>query len=110
MVTSGDAAGALDYLVHTPETKFGYGRTNSGGYSNRSIDELIEEAARTTGAKERLDVLERAMDMAMQDLVAVPLYVEQNLAAHRAGIEWTPRADGIFDPASFRFLESPTRK
>jgi peptide/nickel transport system substrate-binding protein len=92
-VASGDASGALDYLIHTPDIASGYGRANSGGYSNAEIDRIIEESGREPDPKERQELMERAMALAMEDVAGVPLYIEQNLTAYRSSLQWDPRAD-----------------
>jgi peptide/nickel transport system substrate-binding protein len=103
MVTSGDASGALDFIVHTPDEAYSYGRTNSGGYSNPGIDDLIKKASSTMDPKERVMLLESAIEQAMSDVAIVPLYIERNLSAHRSDIEWSPRADGLLDATTFSF-------
>lgn len=92
-VASGDASGALDYLIHSPDAATGYGRANSGGYSNPEIDRIIEESGREADPRKRQDLMEKAMAMAMEDVAGVPLYIEQNLTAYRSSLEWDPRAD-----------------
>lgn len=83
---SGDASGALDYLFHTPDPARGYGSANSGAYSNPELDTLIEQCGRIMDPKLRLIRLQEAMRLAMNDVAAVPLYIEQNLSATQEGI------------------------
>jgi len=95
LVGSGDASGALDYLLHTPKTDAGYGAANSGGYSNPTLDTLIEECGRTMDPQVRLKMLKEAMQIAMNDVAVVPLYLEKNLTATRADIVWEPYPDQL---------------
>lgn len=94
-VASGDASGALDYLIHTPDVASGYGRANSGGYSNAELDRVIEESGREPDPRKRQDLMEKAMALAMEDVAGVPLYIEQNLTAYRANLQWDPRPDTV---------------
>lgn len=95
IVGSGDASGALDYLLHTPNTDAGYGAANNGGYSNPALDTLIEECGRTMDPRARLKILEEAMQIAMNDVAVVPLYLEKNLTATRNDIVWEPYPDQL---------------
>jgi len=102
IVGSGDASGALDYLLHTPNSEAGYGSANDGRYTNPSLDTLIEECGRTMDPRRRLTMLEDAMRIAMNDVPVVPLYVEKNLTATRANIVWEPYPDQVIRLASVR--------
>ena len=102
VVGSGDASGALDYLLHTPNGTAGYGSANDGGYTNASLDTLIEECGRTMDPRVRLTMLEDAMRMAMNDVPVVPLYVENNLSAACADIAWEPYPDQLIRLSSIR--------
>jgi peptide/nickel transport system substrate-binding protein len=95
VVGSGDASGALDYLLHTPDSNAGYGSANDGHYSNPALDALIEECGSTMEPRARLELLEEAMQVAMNDVAVVPLYVEKNLTVTRKNILWESYPDQI---------------
>ncbi len=89
--SSGDGGSALELLVHTPDDK--YGRFNLGNYSNKEIDNVIEEAARTIDEDKRLNLLQKAARMTMEDVGLIPLHFQEQLYAVKNIVNWTPRPD-----------------
>ena len=63
--------------------------------SERSTDALVEEAARTLEMSRRQAILFDAAARTMDDLPVVPVYIDQDLYAFRAGVEWRPRNDNF---------------
>lgn len=90
---TGDAANFLDAGLHTFDPSRGYGQANAGGYSNPEVDRLIEESGRTLDPPPRRRTLERVMEVAMRDLPWIPLYVDEDVYVHRAGLAFEPRLD-----------------
>ena len=90
---SGDIEEIFDYLLHSPDEVHGYGGDNGGQYTNPELDEKVEEASRIMQPATRLNALQKAVDMAMQDLPWVPLYVQADLYALNTRFVWSPPAD-----------------
>jgi len=90
---SADMQEIFDYLLHTPRTTRGYGRSNGGGYSSPRVDALAEEAARTMDHAHRAQLLRAASAAAFADVPWVPIYVQRHVYALRAPFRWTPRQD-----------------
>lgn len=99
---SGDAQEIMDSLLHTPDPNRGLGLDNGGGYSNRRVDELAEQAARTMRPRPRATLLRSAVAAAMRDLPWVPIYVQNQVYALRAGYRWVPRRDKKVRAADIR--------
>ncbi|HEV8268163.1 MAG TPA: ABC transporter substrate-binding protein [Thermoanaerobaculia bacterium] len=73
-VVGGEAEGALRNFLHTRDPEKGWGSRNRTAYSNRELDAALEEAVRTIGPAERLQMLQRCMRLLNDDLPWIPLY------------------------------------
>lgn len=91
---TGEASYILSSMVHTKEEDGSYGVFNHFSYSNPEIDALVEQALGTIDADDRKALLEQAMTLTMEDLMAIPIV---NLSAIWAGnkdkVTYLPRAD-----------------
>lgn len=91
---TGEASYILSSMVHTKIEDGSYGVFNHFSYSNPEIDGLVETALGTIDADERKSLLEQAMKVTMDDLMAIPIV---NLSAIWAGdaekLTYLPRAD-----------------
>jgi peptide/nickel transport system substrate-binding protein len=68
----------------------GWGAANRGRYSNPDLDKLIEQALGTAddGAREKL--LQQAQHVALDDVAIIPLHIQKNIWATRAGLVYVP--------------------
>ena len=103
VASTADASDILDSKVHTREPGRGYGNTNFGGYSDPRVDALIEESGSTLETIPRRELLQEAMERAMEDRVYVPLFVTYDLYGIRHEIEWRPRLDTVLLVREMRF-------
>lgn len=91
---TGEASYILSSMVHTKEDEGSFGVFNHFDYSNPKIDALVEEAVGTLDEAKRKALLEEAMALTMNDLMAIPIV---NLSAIWAGdsekLSYRPRAD-----------------
>jgi peptide/nickel transport system substrate-binding protein len=91
---TGEASYILSSMVHTKEADGSYGVFNHFSYSNAAIDDIIESALATVDADTRKGLLEQAMQLTMEDLMAIPIV---NLSAIWAGnaskVMYVTRAD-----------------
>ena len=69
------------------------GQFNKGGYSNPKVDKYSEQAVVTVDAAKREKLLIMAMDIAINELGAIPLHEQFTTAASRKGIKYVARAD-----------------
>lgn len=90
---TGDAANFFDAGLHSRDAAGRWGRDNRGGYANAEVDRLIEEAAVTLQPELRRPLLERVMEIAVQDLPWVPLYVDEDVYVFRDDLDWQARLD-----------------
>jgi peptide/nickel transport system substrate-binding protein len=68
----------------------GWGASNRGRYSNPALDKLIEQAVGTADDIAREKLLQQAMAMAMGDVALIPLHIQTNVWATRAGLTYVP--------------------
>ncbi|MEM0909097.1 MAG: ABC transporter substrate-binding protein [Pseudomonadota bacterium] len=91
---TGEASYILSSMVHTKEDDGNFGVFNHFSYSNPDIDALVQEALGTIDEAKRKALLEEAMALTMNDLMAIPIV---NLSAIWAGnteeLDYLPRAD-----------------
>jgi peptide/nickel transport system substrate-binding protein len=92
---TGDSLTALTSSVHTRDRKAGLGANNDGGYSNRAVDAIIDEAAHTFDPAARAALQVQATRLALADAAIIPLLHLNATWAMRKGLRITPRADGF---------------
>jgi peptide/nickel transport system substrate-binding protein len=103
--SSGDASDLFDNKVHTRDPARGYGDSNSNGYSNPALDELIESSGSTLNMNERRRILESAMRVLDADLPLIPLAIPFDLFGVRTALAWAPRFDFRIHAADMRRVE-----
>lgn len=91
MSSSGDAGITYEYLLHTPGPR--YGVTNGSGFSDPRVDQLLEQAAARTDARDRLPLLRQVAEAAREALPLVPLYRQTDLYGVAEGLALEPRLD-----------------
>ncbi len=91
---TGEPSSPLRALLHTYNKETGYGGTNRGRFSNKALDEALEEALRTVDREKHKQLLVKATEIAMQDLGIIPLHYQVNIWGMRKGLTFTARTDG----------------
>jgi peptide/nickel transport system substrate-binding protein len=91
----GDSLTALTSSLHTRDRKAGLGANNDGGYSNRAVDAIIDEAAHTFDPAARAALQVQATRLALADAAIIPLLHLNATWAMRKGLRIAPRADGF---------------
>jgi peptide/nickel transport system substrate-binding protein len=92
--TTGDASDLLEDLVHSPDREGLFRDVDLSQYSHPTV---------TTGGSEDLGKLidhrryglQTVMSMLMDDLLMIPLYVEQDAYAIDRNLSWKPRYDSL---------------
>lgn len=85
-----EASDPLIAQVATFDKTKGWGASNRGRYSNPALDALIAKALGTADDGAREQVLRAATRMAMQDVAIIPLHIQKNIWATRAGLSYVP--------------------
>ena len=92
---TGEASSSLRSIVATVNPETGWGVVNRGRYSNPTLDALIGRAMTAIDDKTRDGLLQKASELAMEDVAVVPLYYEVATWAFRKDLAYAPRADGF---------------
>ncbi len=90
---SGDASDFFDACLHSSDEK-NYGSANWGNYRNRKLDEIIEKSNQVLDNKERIELLKKAMTMAMADYPFIPIFARNRVYGADKNIVFIPRQDG----------------
>ncbi len=90
---TGEASSPLKSLLTTYDKSKGHGSSNRGRYSNPEVDKLVVEALATVDDTKREKLLQRATEVAINDLGIIPLHYQVNTWATRPGLAYTPRTD-----------------
>lgn len=88
-----EASNPLRSLIYTYSPAKGWGAVNRGRYSNPAVDRLIEAAMTTADDARREQFVIQATRAAMQDTALIPLHVQKNIWAMKAGLTYAARAD-----------------
>ena len=91
--STGEARSPLRSLLATFDTKKGLGAVNWGRYSNPKVDYLIEQSLQQVDDDNRRVMLQRATQLAMDDLGLMPVHFQFTIWATRKGVQYTPRTD-----------------
>ena len=102
---SGDAEEVFLDMVHSKDTKKGYGLLNHSRFSNKKIDVMIESLGSLSTSIERLKMMERIIVRVTDKLPYIPLYIPHDLYAKRKEVIWHPRLDRTIKVADISFAE-----
>ncbi|HKB70814.1 MAG TPA: ABC transporter substrate-binding protein [Thermoanaerobaculia bacterium] len=92
---TGDISDILDNVLHSLDSERHFGIHNYVGYSNPDVDRAIEASAEMQGINARRDALQNVEKTLMDDLVWIPLYVDDDDYAVDRRLSWQPRNDGL---------------
>jgi len=92
---TGDISDILDNVLHSLDPPRHFGIHNYVGYSNPELDRAIEASAEMQGINARRDALQKVEKALMDDLVWIPLYVDDDDYAADRRLSWQPRNDGL---------------
>jgi len=90
---TGEASSSLKAIVMTYNKEKGFGGTNRGRYSNPKLDAFTEDALQTVDDVKREAYLARANEILMADEGIIPIHLQVDTWATRAGITYVPRVD-----------------
>jgi peptide/nickel transport system substrate-binding protein len=92
---NGLASSALSSLVQTQNRAAGKGGNNFTGYSNPTMDRLIDQAETELDDTKRAALVQQATRLAMSDVAIVPLLFTKNYWGVRRGLTLDLRADSL---------------
>ena len=92
---TGEMIHPLTALVVSHDPKQGLGTTNWSHYSNPELDRLVLTASKTQDDGKRSEMLQRAVDMAMEDYAILPLQFELSVWAMKKDVRYGGRADQL---------------
>ena len=101
-ISSGEASNPLRSLVHTYDAKLGWGAVNRARYSNPALDAMIANAMTIADDARREQALIAAERVAMADVALIPLHIQKNIWAMKAGLTYAARADESTRAADLR--------
>jgi peptide/nickel transport system substrate-binding protein len=81
----GDADMTLMQCFHSDNV--GEGGTNYFGYSSREFDNLIEQERREVDQEKRLDLMQQALGLLMDDMPLIPTFVRENVMGHNKNVK-----------------------
>lgn len=90
---TGETSGSLKSLCGTFDRAKGSGAANRGRYSNKALDDKLNEALKTVDNAKRQALLAQASELAMNDGCIIPSHYQTNVWASKKGIKVTARAD-----------------
>ncbi len=92
---TGDASDVTDNCLHSLDAARRYGFMNYGEYFNPEVDRAIEESGRIQQLERRRNLIQSVMKTVMEDVVWVPLYIDQDVFAIDKRYSWKPRNDSF---------------
>lgn len=92
--TSADAAELLSYLLHTRDMGRGLGAGNYYGFSHPELDRIVEQNLGVFDPRRRLALLQRALRIASDEAVFLPLYSGDEMYLVSERLQWQARIDG----------------
>jgi peptide/nickel transport system substrate-binding protein len=105
--TSADTSELLTFVLHTPDTKAAYGAGNYGAFSNPEIDALTDENLKVFDPRRRLEMLQRGLRIASEELPFLPLFVSDDFYVIGSTLRWDPPISGDVDMLEMSFVPSP---
>ncbi len=84
------------------------GGNNETGWSNKTYDTLIGQAAQELNPKKRLAIFQKAEDILLDELPVLPIYIyKRNFLKSRSVVGWYPNIEDIH-PLKFVSIERPS--
>jgi len=90
---SNEQGSGLRSLLATYDPAKGMGVTNRGRYSNPAFDKLLTDALATMDEKKRDGMIQRAAEMAMNDVGLIPIHYELSTWATTKAMKYRARVD-----------------
>jgi peptide/nickel transport system substrate-binding protein len=92
---TGEAGYSVKALMATRDVDAGRGTANHSRYSNPELDALMNAADRELDPAKRRALVQKAMELGINDLGQIPLHFQMNIWASRKGVSMVPRTDEL---------------
>lgn len=92
---TGDAGEIFNSILRSVDEKKGFGVSNFGYYSNPEIDNITQLINFEMNSNKRLDFMHEGFEIAMNDVVCIPLFEVKYIFLVQDKVSWKPRADMI---------------
>lgn len=90
-----DVSEILNDMIHTKGSNRDFGIRALSGYSNRSLDSIIEKADTQFDPAVRKHLLQKAMAIVSRDLPFIPLYIRDSSYGIRDGLRWDQKTASV---------------
>lgn len=90
---TGESSSPLRSLLHTIDKERGYGSSNRSFYSNKKVDQIIEQGLVTLDDGKREALFASAIELAIADVALLPLYHPINVWGLRKPLVYPGRSD-----------------
>jgi peptide/nickel transport system substrate-binding protein len=90
---TGEASMGLKAILGTRNRAPGWGNVNFGGYSDPSLDSLLDQAQTNFDPAARNALIARAVELGVSAMAAIPLYYQNAVWAMRSGLAYPARSD-----------------
>jgi peptide/nickel transport system substrate-binding protein len=97
LTATGDGGEIYDYLIRTVDKDAGIGTYNIGYYSNPEIDRIGEQITHTMDTQARLTLMQQGFQIAMNEIVCIPLLSTKLIYGIAQHIEWEPNPGMLLD-------------
>jgi len=91
--TTGEGISTLRSYFHTKEQNKGLGLLNNTGYSNRTVDTLIEKMIANSDLRHCARLAYKVQRILIDDLPKIPVVWEKEIYCVSPNLIWTPRLD-----------------
>jgi peptide/nickel transport system substrate-binding protein len=86
----------LSNLAATRSADFRYGLYNNGGFSNQSLDQLIEKIQVELDSEKRNELISRALSIVKDDFLYIPLHQQIVVWASRDNVDLAQMGNNDF--------------
>jgi peptide/nickel transport system substrate-binding protein len=93
--TSGDTSEILGFALHSVDPKHGFGIGNKGAFRHPEVDQIAEENLRVFSPRQRLNMLQRALQIVSEELPLLPLYAGNDVYIVSDDLRWDPPVTGL---------------
>ena len=99
--STGEASEFYEFALHTPGRVYGGG--NYGAWSNPEVDTIAETNGAVLDPRKRLEMLQRASRVVVEELPVIPVLIEDDVYGAREGVRFVPRTDNEIRLAEVSF-------
>jgi len=95
---TGEHSNCVASLLHTYDKEKGFGASNRGRFSNKTVDSKLEEALVTVDPEKHNKLLIEAVEEGMNQVGIVPIHFQVSVWGTKKGLSYNGRTDGYTLP------------